>query len=405
MDEAQGQDTAANIRAKDDHAYHGEVAPADECPTWRRRVLIERPTDLAGLAATLTRATVLAIDAEFAPVRVREPDGPGHRLAVLQLAIDNDFAESYVLDALRLADLAPLREGFERPDLLKLFHGMGADARVLAMRGLVAANTLDLEAVSRSIFGQRESSLQSMLQRACAVRLDKSLQRADWACRPLTSAMVGYAARDAEMTLALYGWLRRHYAWAVVLHLTPAELPPSEIAPWIEPYLERRQPAPLAHGLAESGLAGNSAAQMNDLRHALRVSALPGRRARMMRLIGDLELVGLMDDLRPYLHALPMEERAASARALGRLRDTASLEDIHALTRDPVDDVRQAARMALESMRSPAPSNPRRAVQTSPGRWVVGGTEDARAEQDAIEDWRAQLQARFGAPQTPSDEP
>src|SRR5215831_2914105 len=130
MDEAQGLQ-AAHARAKDDHAYHGEVAPADECPTWRRRVLIERPTDLANLATVLTSASVLAIDAEFAPVRLREPEGLGHRLAVLQLAIDNGYAESYVVDALRLADLTPLRESFERPNLLKLFHGIGADARVL----------------------------------------------------------------------------------------------------------------------------------------------------------------------------------------------------------------------------------------------------------------------------------
>src|SRR6185312_16277331 len=171
MNERREREIVGVERGVDDHAYHGASAAPDECPIWRRRVLIERPVDLVNLAATLNKASVLAIDAEFAPVRVREPDGPGHRMAVLQLAIDNDYAESYVVDALRLADLSPLRESFERADLLKLFHGIGADARVLAMRDLVAVNTLDLEAVSRSIFGQRESSLQSMLQRARNVRL------------------------------------------------------------------------------------------------------------------------------------------------------------------------------------------------------------------------------------------
>ena len=60
-------------RGVDDHAYHGDSAPSDECPVWRRRVLIERYSDLVNLAATLNKASVLAIDAEFAPVRVREP--------------------------------------------------------------------------------------------------------------------------------------------------------------------------------------------------------------------------------------------------------------------------------------------------------------------------------------------
>jgi hypothetical protein len=404
MDERRGHETAQSGRVPDDHAYHGDTAPADECPIWRRRVLIERSADLASLAASLMNASVLAIDAEFAPVRVREPNGPGHRLAVLQLAIDNDHAESYVVDALRLADLSPLRASFERADLLKLFHGIGSDARVLAMRGLVAANTLDLEAVSRSIFGQRESSLQSMLQRACSVRLDKSLQRADWARRPLIPAMIAYAARDAEMTFALYDWLRRYYAWAVALHLTPADAAPAAIAPWIEPFLERRQPAPLAPPLAESGPAHDTAIQADNLRNALHAVRSPGRRARVMRLIGDLELVGLADDLRPYLRALPVEDRAGAARALGRLRDAASLEDIQALTQDPTDEVRQAARVALKSMRSPAPSIPPHAVRTSPGKWVVGETEDASNAQGADGDWRAQLQAHFGATPTSSDE-
>ena len=276
------------------------------------------------------------------------------------------------------------------------------------MRGLVAVNTLDLEAVSRSIFGQRESSLQSMLQRACAVRLDKSLQRADWARRPLTPAMVAYAARDAEMTLALYNWLRRHYAWAVAIHLTPANAAPPDIAPWIEPFLERRQ---VDSSRADAGGGGTGARGLHtDERSAsgARRRLTPGRRARVMRLISDLDLVGLADALRPYLRALPVEERAGAARALGRLRDTASLEDIQALTDDPVDDVRQAARIALESLRSPAPANPRHAVRTSPGKWVFGETEDDPSgtpdTPDRSDDWRAQLQARFGASQTP-DEP
>ena len=88
----------------------------------------------------------------------------------------------------------------------------------MAERGLNVAHYFDLEATSRSIFGQHESSLAAMLQRAFHVRLDKSLQRTDWTRRPLPPAMVAYAARDAEMTLALYYWLNEHYSWALKLH-------------------------------------------------------------------------------------------------------------------------------------------------------------------------------------------
>ena len=177
------------------------------------------------MAPILAAAPVLALDAEFFQVRARGPDDPTHRLSLLQIALDQPRV-SYVVDALRIADLSPLAAPLADGGILKLFHGIGADARVLASRGLVARDTLDLEAVSRSIFGQRESGLQAMLQRASGVRLDKSLQRADWSRRPLTAAMIAYAARDAEMTLVLYAWLAERYPTAVALHRSPAEEPP-----------------------------------------------------------------------------------------------------------------------------------------------------------------------------------
>src|SRR5579862_9397742 len=188
-------------------AYLGASAPPISLPAWKRRLFIDRPSDLAVFVAEAREAHVLALDAEFTETPHRQPTDPSHRLALLQFAFDNDYRASYVVDALRLADLSPLQELLGRANTLKLFHGMSADTRVLATRGLVARHTLDLEAVSRSLFGARESSLKAMLLRATGAHMDKSLQRADWAKRPLTPAMVAYAARDAEMTYALYLWL------------------------------------------------------------------------------------------------------------------------------------------------------------------------------------------------------
>src|SRR5215469_15933408 len=129
--------------------------------------------------------------------------------------------------------------------------------QVMAERNLTVAHYCDLEAASRSIFGQRESSLAAMMQRAFNVRLDKSLQRTDWTRRPLPSAMVAYAARDAEMTLALFFWLRRHYAPILSLH-DSVNLRVS-VAPWIEPYLQGHASIPPDVALAEALQAGQIA--------------------------------------------------------------------------------------------------------------------------------------------------
>ena len=396
--------------------YLGASSPQIPAPSWKRRLYIDRPADLAALAADLTRAHVIAIDAEFSQVRAPGPDEPSHRLALLQIACDNDFAASYVVDTLRLADLSPLRAPLEHPDILKLFHGIGADARVLATRGLIARRTLDLEAVSRAIFGQRESGLQTMLQRASGIRLDKSLQRADWSRRPLTPAMVAYAARDAEMTLALYSWLRTNYPWAIALYETPADEPLPPVAPWILPYLEGARPRPAALAVFEAGLANDLHAQEHAAREALAAVRHPNQRTRVIRLITDLELTRLIPDLRPYLGAPTAEERAGAARALGRLHDVGATPLLRPLIDDPVQDVRQAAQLALENLRS-APRPPRTPAiarvssmrsSLGPGsprtgslRWTSEATEhDAATDESG---WRAALRATFGVAETPDD--
>jgi hypothetical protein len=392
MARGQGRSSGA---ARD--GYRGPSAPPVAAPTWKRRLYVDRPPDLAALAQDLAAAHVIAIDAEFVQVYRRAPGAPSHRLALLQFAVDNEYRASYVLDTLRLVSLEPLQASLADGNILKLFHGVSADLRMLASRDLAVRHILDLEAVSRSVFGQRESGLQSMLRRACDVRLDKSLQRADWARRPLTPAMVAYAARDAEMTYALYGWLAANYPWAVALHEQPADEPPPGVAPWIVPFLDGGRGRVAEVALAEAGLAGNVPEQERALRHALAALRHPGPRVRVFRLIADLGLAGLAPELRPYLDAPASEERAGAVRTLGRLRDTAAQARIAQLLDDPVEDVRQAARIALDFLgltQTPAPV--KRAMRhESDGRgvWVVGGDEPPGEAED---DWRSALRARFG---------
>lgn len=380
--------------AERDAGYRGSSAPATTCPAWKRRAYVERPAELADAAAHIAQARVVAIDAEFSQPRIRGPEEPAHRLSLIQIAVDDEYDTSYVIDAQRLGDLTPLRGPLEHPAVLKLFHGIGADARVLATRDLVVRNTLDLEAVSRSIFGQRESGLQAMLQRACNVRLDKSFQRADWARRPLTPGMVAYAARDAEMTFVLYGWLTTHYPWAVALHETAGDELPPPVAGWILPYLDGARPRPAAFAVADAGLADDISAQEAALRVALAAVRHPNQRARVMRLVTDLELKGLAGDMRVFLDSPASEERASPARAIGRLHDKRAIELIRPLLDDPVQDVRQAARLALENLTGQAPPlRPRRAPGDGPLKWTSDPAEGAGRDDSG---WRAALLQSFG---------
>jgi hypothetical protein len=386
-----------NDQALDDNRYHGPTPPVEPPPARGERVWVERPDELAAAVERLASAAVVAVDAEFMQVRATEPEGHRHQLALLQIATGQ---VCYVIDVLRLADLTPLAVVTEESLILKLFHGIGADT--LARRGLAAASTCDVEAASRSIFGQRESGLATMLERAFGLRLDKSLQRSDWGHRPLSPAMFAYAARDAEMTLALYDWLKRHYPWAIDLYTesgSSASADTARLPVWLEPFVDGARSLPPEVAVAEAGLADDVAGQVRDCALALSVLRHPARRSRLMRLISDLGLVQLAPQMLPVLVAPAAEERAAAARTLGRLVrlgapdvDDAP-ERLMALNEDPVAEVRKAARLALDWLSSDGLPSHRYVIRRpgeGPASWTVGAESDEATTAPA-DDWRAAL--------------
>lgn len=363
---------------------------------------VERPEQLQQAVNALAQARVIAVDAEFTQARLRaaisEQATTGPRLALLQLAIDG---KCFVVDALRLHDLSPLKAVIENPETIILLHGAGADLRVMAERGLNVAHYYDLEATSRSIFGQQESSLATMLQRALNVRLDKSLQRTDWSRRPLPPAMIAYAARDAEMTLALYYWLLQHYPAALKLHEHSAEQEET-VAAWIEPFLRGTSPVSAEVAIAEAKARGKLSDEQiyADSRAALATLVSPMLRTRLLRLFADLLLVELAPDLLPLLWADTAEERAGAVRTLGRLGYQPAKEDIALLLKDPVYDVRKAAQTALRNLSSNKEPRKQKAVSSklSDGsrRWVVGAPEDEAGSGGEDNDWKARLRTLLG---------
>ncbi len=377
--------------------YLGSTPPIGQLPRRGERVWIDRPEQLRQAVATLVQARVVAIDAEFTQVRMQKQgrgDSSVPRLSLLQLAVER---HCFVVDALRLSDLAPLKVVVENAKIIILLHGSGADLRVMAERGLHVAHYYDLEATCRSIFGQHESSLAAMLQRAFHMHLDKSLQRTDWTRRPLPPAMIAYAARDAEVTLALYYWLDRYYHDILQLHEYNGE--PLQVAAWIEPFLRGNASFSPDMAIADAqarGVIRNKAQVSVDCRIALQTLKYPMYRSRLLRLIADLSLSRLAPDLVPLLKSLTSDERAGSARALGRLNAKVAREDIMPLLQDPVYDVRKAAQSALRNLTHKG-QTPRAAVtRTADGarRWVADESEQANEDQQS---WKSRLRSMIDA--------
>ncbi|HEY4387574.1 MAG TPA: hypothetical protein VGN34_24215, partial [Ktedonobacteraceae bacterium] len=378
--------------------YLGPTPPPGLLPPRGERLWVERPEQLQQAVSVLSRSQIVAIDAEFTQVRSRtqqqESESSVPRLALLQLAIDQ---RCFVVDTLRLQDLSPLAAVVANPAIATLLHGAGADLRVMAERGLYVAHYYDLEATCRSIFGQHESSLAAMLQRAFHSHLDKSLQRTDWTRRPLPPAMIAYAARDAEVTLALYYWLKQHYESVLQLHENTAQL--EKVAPWIEPFLRGTAMTSPEIAVAEArtqGIIQKKSQVVSDCRAALVAVTHPMRRNRLLRLIADLSLIQLAPDILPLLHALTSDERAGSARTLGRLGVKSAREELQSLLQDQVQDVRKAAQTALRNLddkdqRQQQRSPTTKAVDGS-RTWIVENDGQAGASDDD-QSWKARLRS------------
>jgi hypothetical protein len=394
------KDRVASTESEDDlervqPGYLGIAPPPGKLPEKGQRTWVDRPEQLLHVVKALGKSNIVAVDAEFTQVRLRGQSNVvtySQRLALLQLAIDG---QCFVVDALRLNDLSPLTSVVENPAIIILLHGAGSDLRVMAERGLNVAHYYDLEATCRSIFGQHESSLAAMLQRAFQVRLDKSLQRTDWTRRPLPLAMVAYAARDAEMTLVLYYWLDEHFRWALKIHESTNQQEP--VASWIEPFLRGSSPVPADVAVAEAmeqSIILNQEQLVVDCRASLMSLTNPMRRSRLLRLFADLALVELFPEIESQLSAQTAEERAAAIRALNRLDGARSKALILPLVHDPVQDVRKAVQTAL---RTPINREPQSKwtmpIKSTDGirRWTVGETGETSSADET--DWRARLRS------------
>jgi len=386
--------------------YTGPTRARGNVPPRSERVWVDRAEQLREAIPVLMQSPVIAVDAEFTQSRsiAQSPTAiksNSPRLALLQIAVER---VCYIIDALRLHDLSPLQAVFDNPQSVTLLHGSGADIRVLADRGLAVVHYYDLEATSRSIFGQQESSLAAMMQRAFGSHLDKSLQRTDWTRRPLPPAMIAYAARDAEVTLALYYWLKAHYPDILALHeYTDTDGLFEGVASWIAPFLRGNSPLSVEQAVSEAkaqGIIRNKAQTVADCRAALSVPMHPQQRSRLLRLIVDLSLTQLVPDIVPLLEAKTSDERAASVRALGRLNITSVRDKVEPLLNDPVYDVRKAVQNTFYHLGEKGKPQPQRHTPTKAAdgtrTWTIGGESNSQKNDDDDDGWRARLRSIMG---------
>lgn len=125
-------------------------------------------------------------------------------LCTVQLAIETEI---FIVDALALRDLTPIKDVMGNESILKIIHNSSFEEKVLASCGITIRNIFDTLHASRKKWKKGVDGghkLGHVCERELRVYLDKSMQASDWTRRPLTQKQIEYAAADAEVLLALY---------------------------------------------------------------------------------------------------------------------------------------------------------------------------------------------------------
>jgi ribonuclease D len=157
--------------------------------------LIQSQPRLEALFERLRREPLLAVDTEAASFH-RYTD----RVYLLQVSSRNETA---VVDPLATGGLGPLGEVLADPDVEIVFHDADYDLRLLDREyGFRATGLFDTR-VAAQLLNEPGVGLAALLEKYLGVRLDKRFQRADWSARPLSPAMLEYAASDTRHLPAL----------------------------------------------------------------------------------------------------------------------------------------------------------------------------------------------------------
>lgn len=199
-------------------------APAPDGPA----TFIADPAGLAAVLARFRTEPLVAIDTEAASFhRYRD------RVYFLQMSTRTETA---LVDPLAVPGLPGLDGLLADPAIELVFHDADYDLRLLHHEfGFRAARLFDTR-VAAQFLNEPQFGLAALLEKHFGVRVDKRYQRADWSARPLSPAMLEYAATDTRHLPALRDLLRERLARADRLTwveeecalVTTVEWPPAE---------------------------------------------------------------------------------------------------------------------------------------------------------------------------------
>lgn len=278
---------------------------------------VESPAALADVIAAARAEPLVAADTEAASFH-RYKD----RVFLVQLSTRSATA---VIDPLAIADFTPFGTLLADPRVEKIFHDADYDLRTLDRDyGFRARHLFDTR-IAAQLAGEPAIGLAALLEKYLHVRLAKVHQRADWSQRPLTPAMLAYAADDTRHLPDLRDALRERLTALGRLTWAEEEFHHLEDLRWTGPATDDGQAYQRIKGA--KALAPRSLAALRELVR-WREGVAAERDTALFRVIGNESLVAIsralprslpdLDAIRELPASLARRHGPALVAAVGR---------------------------------------------------------------------------------------
>ncbi|MEZ6196316.1 MAG: HRDC domain-containing protein [Planctomycetota bacterium] len=176
---------------------------------------VETPEALHELARSLEGAPLIGVDTESDSLHCYF-----EKVCYLQIECEGEI---FLVDTIRLRDLAPLRPVFADPETLKILHGADYDVLCLSRDFDLRFDGLFDTMVAAQFVGRTSLGLAALCEEFFGVRMDKSLTRHNWALRPLEEKYLEYMAADVRHLADLEEILDRELEEADLLEEYEAE--------------------------------------------------------------------------------------------------------------------------------------------------------------------------------------
>jgi ribonuclease D len=166
---------------------------------------IDDPGALEAFCRRLSGAGWIALDTEFLREKTYYP-----QLCLVQIAIPDTVA---CIDALALADLAPLLDVIFDTSVTKVMHAARQDMEIFYhLRGEPPAPVFDTQVAALLLGYPDQIGYANLVREVLGVALDKLHTRADWSQRPLSPQQMKYAADDVVYLVQIYQSMTRRLA-------------------------------------------------------------------------------------------------------------------------------------------------------------------------------------------------